>query len=135
LPSIQEPEAYFSSNVDGTFVVLEAARRNTVKRFVYVASSSCYGIPTVYPTLETAPLDTHYPYALTKYLGEQLVLHWAQVCRLPVLSLRFFNVYGPRARTSGTYGGRFRCLSGAAIGRQAVDGGGRRWADPGFLPL
>jgi UDP-glucose 4-epimerase len=107
VPSIQEPSAYFRSNVDGTFVVLEAARRNTVKRFVYVASSSCYGIPAVYPTPETAPSDTRYPYALTKYLGEQLVLHWAQVYRLPALSLRFFNVYGPRARTSGTYGAVF----------------------------
>jgi UDP-glucose 4-epimerase len=107
VPSIQEPEAYFRSNVDGTFVMLEAARRHAVKRFVYVASSSCYGIPEQYPTPETAPIDTRYPYALTKYLGEQMVLHWAQVYGLPALSLRFFNVYGPRARTSGTYGAVF----------------------------
>jgi UDP-glucose 4-epimerase len=107
VPSIQEPEAYFRANVDGTFAVLEAARRNEVKRLVYVASSSCYGIPTVYPTPETAPVDARYPYALTKYLGEQLVLHWAQVYRMPAVSLRFFNVYGPRARTSGTYGAVF----------------------------
>ena len=107
VPSIQQPEAYFRSNVDGTFVMLEAARRHAVKRFIYVASSSCYGIPEQYPTPETAPIDTRYPYALTKYLGEQMVLHWAQVYGLPALSLRFFNVYGPRARTSGTYGAVF----------------------------
>jgi UDP-glucose 4-epimerase len=107
VPSIQEPEAYFRSNVDGTFVMLEAARRHAVKRFIYVASSSCYGIPEQYPTPETAPIDTRYPYALTKYLGEQMVLHWAKVYGLPALSLRFFNVYGPRARTSGTYGAVF----------------------------
>jgi UDP-glucose 4-epimerase len=107
VPSIQEPSAYFRSNVDGTFVVLEAARLHAVKRFIYVASSSCYGIPSVYPTPETTPSDTRYPYALTKYLGEKLVLHWTQVYRLPALSLRFFNVYGPRARTSGTYGAVF----------------------------
>jgi UDP-glucose 4-epimerase len=107
VPSIQEPDAYFRSNVDGTFVILEAARRHAVKRFIYVASSSCYGIPEHYPTPETAPIDTRYPYALTKYLGEQMVLHWAQVYGLPALSLRFFNVYGPRARTSGTYGAVF----------------------------
>jgi UDP-glucose 4-epimerase len=107
VPSIQEPEAYFRSNVDGTFVVLEAARRHGIARFVYAASSSCYGIPKQYPTPESAPIDTRYPYALTKYLGEQMVLHWAQVYRLPALSLRFFNVYGPRARTSGTYGAVF----------------------------
>ena len=107
VPSIQEPEAYFRSNVDGTFCVLEAARRHAVKRLVYVASSSCYGIPSSYPTPETAPYDPRYPYALTKRLGEQLVMHWAQVYRLPAVSVRFFNVYGPRARTSGTYGAVF----------------------------
>jgi UDP-glucose 4-epimerase len=107
VPSIREPEAYYRANVDGTFVVLEAARRHAVARFVYVASSSCYGIPALYPTPETAPADPRYPYALTKYLGEQLVLHWAQVYRLPAVSLRLFNVYGPRARTSGTYGAVF----------------------------
>jgi UDP-glucose 4-epimerase len=107
VPSIQEPQAYFRANVDGTFNVLEAARTRGVSRFVYVASSSCYGIPTQYPTPETAPADPQYPYALTKYLGEQLVMHWASVYRLPAVSLRFFNVYGPRARTSGSYGAVF----------------------------
>jgi len=107
VPSIRMPQAYFRANVDGTFSVLEAARRHRVRRFVYVASSSCYGIPSIYPTPETASADPRYPYALTKYLGEQLVLHWAQVYCLPAVSLRFFNVYGPRARTSGTYGAVF----------------------------
>ena len=107
VPSIQEPQAYFQANVDGTFAVLEAARRHGFKRLVYAASSSCYGLPTLFPTPETAPADPRYPYALTKYLGEQLVLHWAQVYRLPAVSVRFFNVYGPRARTSGTYGAVF----------------------------
>jgi UDP-glucose 4-epimerase len=107
VPSIQEPEAYFRANVDGTFTVLEAARANAVGRYIYVASSSCYGIPDAYPTPETAPADPRYPYALTKYLGEQLVLHWARVYRLPAVSVRFFNVYGPRARTTGTYGAVF----------------------------
>src|SRR5215472_8060430 len=107
VPSIQEPAAYFRANVDGTFNILEAARDQGVSRFVYVASSSCYGIPAVYPTPETTPADPRYPYALTKYLGEQLVMHWASVYRLPAVSVRLFNVYGPRARTSGTYGAVF----------------------------
>jgi UDP-glucose 4-epimerase len=107
VPSIQEPEAYFRANVDGTFAVLEAARRYGTRRLVYVASSSCYGIPDIYPTPETAPVDPQYPYALTKLLGEQLVLHWAKVYGLPAVSVRFFNVYGPRSRTSGTYGAVF----------------------------
>ena len=107
VPSIQEPEAYFRANVDGTFAVLEAVRRWGIRRMVYVASSSCYGIPDIYPTPESTPADPRYPYALTKYLGEQMAMHWASVYRLPCLSIRFFNVYGPRARTSGTYGAVF----------------------------
>lgn len=87
--------------------MLEAARQAGVKRFVYAASSSCYGIPDLYPTPETAPVRPQYPYALSKYLGEEMVRHWAQVYHLPAVSLRFFNVYGPRARTSGTYGAVF----------------------------
>jgi UDP-glucose 4-epimerase len=107
VPSIQKPEAYFRANVDGTFATLQAARAAQVRRFVYVASSSCYGIPDAYPTAEDAEIRPQYPYALTKWLGECLVIHWAQVYQLPALSLRFFNIYGPRARTSGTYGAVF----------------------------
>jgi len=107
VPSIQRPLDYHRSNVDGTVRVLEASRKAGVKRFIYAASSSCYGIPDIFPTPETAPVRPQYPYALTKYVGEQYVLHWGQVYKLPVLSLRFFNVYGPRSRTSGTYGAVF----------------------------
>jgi UDP-glucose 4-epimerase len=107
VPSIVEPREYFESNVDGTFNVLEAARDFGISRMIYIASSSCYGIPDAYPTREDAHIRPQYPYALTKYLGEQLALHWAQTYDLPIVSLRFFNVYGPRARTSGTYGAVF----------------------------
>lgn len=107
VPSIQMPMTYHRSNVDGTASVLEAARENNVKRFIYAASSSCYGIPAKYPTPESAEISPQYPYALTKYLGECMVLHWEKVYGLPSLSLRFFNVFGPRARTSGTYGAVF----------------------------
>jgi UDP-glucose 4-epimerase len=107
VPSIQHPVPYHSANVDGTICVLESSRAAGVKRFVYAASSSCYGIPDVYPTPENAEKRPMYPYALTKYIGEQYVMHWAQTYGLPAVSLRFFNVYGPRARTSGTYGAVF----------------------------
>ena len=107
VPSMQRPLDYHHANVDGTISVLEAARKADVHRFVYAASSSCYGIPDVYPTPETALIRPQYPYALTKYVGEQYVLHWGQVYMLPVVSLRLFNVYGPRARTSGAYGAVF----------------------------
>ena len=107
VPSIQRPEDYFLANVNGTFNVLEAARNAGVKRFIYAASSSCYGIPESYPTAETAEISPQYPYALTKRLGEELVIHWAQLYNLPAIALRLFNVYGPRSRTSGTYGAVF----------------------------
>ncbi len=107
VPSIENPEKYYRSNVNGTFNVLEACRKHRVKKVIYSASSSCYGIPNDYPTKETAEIRTQYPYALTKYLGEQLVIHWCRVYGVPAVSLRFFNVYGPRSRTSGTYGAVF----------------------------
>jgi len=107
VPSIVNPSGYYSSNVNGTFNVVEAARLAGVKKLVYAASSSCYGIPDAYPTKEAAEIRPQYPYALTKNLGEQLVLHWGHVYKLPVISLRLFNVYGPRSRTSGTYGAVF----------------------------
>jgi len=104
VPSIVNPLVYYKSNVLGTVNVVEAARLSEVKKVIYAASSSCYGIPDVFPTSESAEIRSQYPYALTKYLGEQTVLHWGQVYKIPVVSLRLFNVYGPRARTSGTYG-------------------------------
>lgn len=107
VPSIQQPLNYHRSNVDGTVAVLESARLSGVKRLVYVASSSCYGLPDQFPTPETAEIRPMYPYALTKFLGEQCVMHWNKVYGLPCVSLRFFNVYGPRSRTSGTYGAVF----------------------------
>jgi len=107
VPSIENPTLYFDMNVSGTLRVLECARQSGVRRFLYAASSSSYGIPDTYPTQETAPINPQYPYALTKYLGEELVFHWAKTYKLPGLSLRLFNVYGPRSRTTGVYGAVF----------------------------
>lgn len=107
VPSIERPLDYFEVNVTGTLNVLQSALASSVKRFIYAASSSSYGIPDEYPTPESSPIKPHYPYALTKYMGEELVLHWAQTYKLPAISLRLFNVYGPRSRTTGTYGAVF----------------------------
>ncbi len=107
VPSIVNPLGYFSANVDGTVIVVDVARRLGVKKLVYTSSSSCYGIPDTYPTPETAEIRPQYPYAFTKWAGEQTALHWGQVYGLPVVALRLFNVYGPRSRTSGTYGAVF----------------------------
>ena len=131
VPSIERPEAYYDSNVSGTFNVLQAARAGGAKRFIYAASSSCYGIPEIYPTPETAAIRPRYPYALTKRLGEEMVCHWAEVYGLSAVSLRFFNVYGPRSRTSGAYGAVFgvflaQILAGKPV---TVVGDGRQTRD------
>ena len=104
VPSIWRPTGYYHANVTTTMEVLDAANFLHVKRVIYAASSSCYGVNPPLPTAETAPIACAHPYALTKRLGEELVLHYGQVYGLPVVSLRLFNIYGPRARTSGAYG-------------------------------
>jgi UDP-glucose 4-epimerase len=96
-----------ATNVLGTVHMLEAARSAGVKKFVYAASSSCYGLTEELPTTEAAPIRAQYPYALSKFQGEQAVLHWGEVYRLPVNSVRIFNAYGTRSRTSGAYGAVF----------------------------
>ena len=135
VPSIQQPEAYFRANVDGTFNVLQASKAAAVKRFIYIASSSCYGIPDKYPTPENAEIRPKYPYALAKRIGEELVIHWAQVYSFPALSLRFFNVYGPRSRTSGTYGAVFGVFLGQKLAGKpyTVVGDGEQTRDFTFV--
>lgn len=113
VPSMQQPLHYHRANVDGTFHLLLAIKEATeagelsLRRLCYAASSSCYGIPDATPTPETAEIRPQYPYALTKWVGEQQVLHFTEVYDIPGVSLRLFNVYGPRARTTGTYGAVF----------------------------
>ena len=107
VPSIERPVDYMSTNIMGTVHTLEAARYAKVKKFIYAASSSCYGLAIELPTKESTTIDPQYPYALSKYLGEQSVFHWGNVYHLPVISIRMFNVYGPRSRTSGAYGAVF----------------------------
>lgn len=106
VPSIEQPVDYLSTNVQGTVRMLECARHAGVAKFVYAASSSCYGIAQV-PTTEDHPIAPQYPYALSKYLGELAVMHWHQVYGMPVNSIRIFNAYGIRSRTSGVYGAVF----------------------------
>lgn len=106
VPSIERPVDYMSTNVIGTVHALEAARGAGVRKFVYAASSSCYGLAPV-PTAEDAAILPEYPYALSKYQGEQAVFHWGKVYRMPVNTIRIFNAYGTRFRTSGTYGSVF----------------------------
>ena len=106
VPSIERPTDYMSVNVQGTVHALECAREAGVAKFVYAASSSCYGLADV-PTREDHPIQPQYPYALSKYQGEQAAFHWHQVYGLPVNAIRIFNAYGTRVRTTGAYGAVF----------------------------
>ena len=103
VPSIENPEKYMTTNVQGTIKVLEAARHCGVKKFVYAASASCYGI-TEKKVNENFRISLEHPYALSKYLGEKSVFHWNKVYGLPSNSIRIFNAYGTRVRTTGAYG-------------------------------
>ena len=135
VPSIENPTEYFSTNVQGTLNVLKASVDNKVKRFIYSASSSCYGIPKKFPTSETEKISPEYPYALTKRMGEELVIHFSKVYNLNANSLRFFNVYGPRARTSGTYGAVFGVFLAQKIAKKpfTIIGTGKQKRDFTFV--
>ncbi len=108
VPSIENPQKYMNTNIQGTVNVLEASRFSGVKRFIYAASSSCYGItdPNI-PSSENSKIDPQYPYAFSKYIGELTVLHWSKVYKIDVNIMRIFNAYGPRVRTTGAYGAVF----------------------------
>ena len=106
VPSIDQPTDYMSINVLGTVQMLEGARAANIKKFVYAASSSCYGLAKT-PTAEDHHINPGYPYALSKYQGEMAAFHWQKVYNLPVNSVRIFNAYGERVRTTGSYGAVF----------------------------
>jgi UDP-glucose 4-epimerase len=106
VPSIEKPLDYFNVNVQGTINILNAAKLNNIENFIYAASSSCYGIADV-PTTEEHPINPQYPYALSKYMGELSVMHWRKVYKLNCKSIRIFNAYGRRVRTTGAYGAVF----------------------------
>ena len=105
IQSISNPISYFDTNVVGTLNVLEASKKAKVKKFIYAASASCYGNPNKFPTKESCNINPQNPYALTKHLGEQLVMNWAKIYSMPNISLRFFNIYGPKSTSD--YGAVF----------------------------
>jgi UDP-glucose 4-epimerase len=135
VPSIEKPMQYHHSNVNGTISVLEACRKHGVKRIIYSASSSCYGIPDLFPTPEDAEIRCQYPYAVTKYLGEEYCLYWEQIYKMNITCMRFFNVFGPRARTSGTYGAVFGVFLAQKLNNKpfTVVGDGKQTRDFTFV--
>ena len=103
MPSIKNPKKYFKNNVIGTLNVLEAAKSKKIKKLIYAASSSCYGASKKIPTSEKDKIELNNPYAATKFLGEELVMKYASIFKMPNISFRFFNVYGPKINISGPY--------------------------------
>lgn len=98
-PSIQYPELYLSTNINGTFHLLEASKEHGVRRFVFASSSSVYGASEVTPFREDQVLmQTLSPYASTKLAGEHLCSNYSYLYGIRVVCLRFFTVYGPRQR-------------------------------------
>jgi UDP-glucose 4-epimerase len=103
VPSIENPKKYFNTNFMGTLNILEAMRYNKINKIIYAASSSCYGIAKT-PTNEQNQINCEYPYALSKFMGEELIKHWSKVYKLNYTSLRIFNAFGERYKTKGAYG-------------------------------
>jgi UDP-glucuronate 4-epimerase len=98
-PSVQCPELYLATNINGTFYLLEASRACGVKRFIFASSSSVYGASATIPFREDQVLtQTLSPYACTKLAGEHLCSNYSYLYDIDVICLRFFTVYGPRQR-------------------------------------
>lgn len=98
-PSISDPKLYFTTNIDGTFNLLDACRHHGVKRFIFASSSSVYGINEKVPFSEKDPIErTISPYAATKIAGEQICSNYSHLFGIHCACLRFFTVYGPRQR-------------------------------------
>ena len=102
-PSIIDPIYYNQQNVNSTVNVLEAARKAGVKRVIYSASSSCYGNAVRMPLTEDMSINPLSPYGLQKYIGEEYCKLYSEVYGLDTVSLRYFNVYGPRMNFEGAY--------------------------------
>ncbi len=108
--SIENPQLTYDVNVMGTISVLRAGKEGGVKRMIYAASSSAYGDQTTLPLSEDLPAQPKSPYGLQKYVNELSCRLWSEVYGLSTVSLRYFNVYGPRFDPNGAYAlviGRF----------------------------
>jgi len=102
-PSIKDPVPTFDHNMTGTLNVLLASRDAGVKRVVYSASSSSYGDQDTVPLYEEMAPHFKNPYSLSKYVGEEMCRLFSNLYGLETVSLRYFNVYGPRQVAIGAY--------------------------------
>ncbi|MCK5632235.1 NAD-dependent epimerase/dehydratase family protein [bacterium] len=102
--SIQNPQACHNTNINGTYNLLEAARINNVKRFVFSSSAAVYG-PTEKTCSESMPCKPTSPYGTSKLIGELLCQQYTNNYNLQTICLRYFNVFGPRQNPNGAYAG------------------------------
>ena len=133
--SIENPAASMMANVQGTTVVLEAARAANVRRVVYAASSSAYGNTATLPKIETMPAAPLSPYAVSKFAGEQLVRVYAALHGMETVSLRYFNVFGPKQDPKSQYAAVIpNFITAALTGRRpVVHGDGEQTRDFCFI--
>jgi UDP-glucuronate 4-epimerase len=97
--SVEHPRVHVDSNLVGTFNVLEMARRNPVRHFIFASTSSIYGASRLMPSIETQPTDHPLSlYAASKKAGELMAHSYAYVWNIPTTAVRFFTVYGPWGR-------------------------------------
>ena len=113
--SIAQPRQSHDANINATFNILIAARDAGVRRVVYAASSSAYGDSVVLPKVEEMPADPQSPYALQKHVGETYCLLFTQFYGLETVSIRYFNVFGPRQHPSSPYSGVLSLFIKAAL--------------------
>jgi UDP-glucose 4-epimerase len=117
--SIHDPLPSHDVNINGTFNVLRAAKEAGVRRVLYAASSSAYGDTAVLPKVETMQANPKSPYAAQKLMGEYYMSVWTSCFGLDTVSLRYFNVYGPRQDPSSPYSGVLSLFMKAIIERRA----------------
>lgn len=103
--SFKKSKKYFRANILSTRNILNSVNKNKLKKFIYTASASCYGNPTEIPTSEKAKIKILSPYAFTKWTSEKNILERAKIYNFQAISLRLFNVYGPRSPSSNAYSG------------------------------
>ncbi len=116
--SINDPIPSHDVNINGTFNVLRAAKDAGVRRVIYAASSSAYGDTLVLPKVETMRALPKSPYAAQKLMGEYYMSVWASCFGLETISLRYFNVFGPRQDPTSQYSGVLSLFITAILNRR-----------------
>ncbi len=129
--SVEHPDASNEVNVTGTLNVLIAARDAGVKRLVYAASSSAYGDTEVLPKVENMPVRPKSPYAVAKLAGEHYVSAFAECYGMQTLSIRYFNVFGPRQDPTSAYAAVIPLFADALLAGKAplIHGDGEQSRD------